>query len=200
MRVPAHDVEPMFLRRTSPRAMNGQPVSTTDLFRLLEAARWAPSSSNGQPWRFVYAVRGTPAFDALLASLVDANRVWCERAGALVLLCSKDTFDSGRPNPHARFDAGAAWMSLALQASFMGLVSHAMAGFDADKAAAAVHLPEGHSAICAIAIGHHGNVDDLPEKLRPREVPTDRHPLTDFAFDGAFPPPAAPAAPPPQTT
>ena len=110
--------------------MSGAPVTREQLLTLLEAARWAPSGGNGQPWRFAYALAGTPRFERFLATLVPGNREWCVRAGALVLLASKVVRDDGKPAPSATFDAGAAWMGLALQGTLSGLVVHAMGGFD----------------------------------------------------------------------
>src|SRR6185436_18855688 len=123
-----YPIEPMFLERWSPRAMNGEAVSPEHLMQLFEAARWAPSSANAQPWRFLYARAGTPFFPSLFDLLVEGNRSCCVRAGALVVVIAKKVFDNGRPSVTHAYDAGAAWMSLALQGSAMGLVVHGMAG------------------------------------------------------------------------
>ena len=152
--------------------------------QLFEAARWAPSSSNSQPWRFVNARAGTDHFAPFLDLLVDANKAWCVRAGALVVIVSKETFDNGSPSRTHSFDAGAAWMSLALQAQILGLVAHGMAGFDYERAAALVGLPEGYAVEAMCAIGHPGNVDDLPERYRAREVPSGRRPAAQSVFEG----------------
>jgi nitroreductase len=193
MRVAEHPIEPLFLQRTSPRAMNGAPLAIADLARPLEAARWAPSSANAQPWRFVYALAETPAFEGFLEALAEGNRVWCRRAGALLVLAAKTTFEDGRPNPHHMFDCGSAWMSFALQAHLMGLVAHAMAGFDPERAAAVAALPPGHVVCCMIAAGHPGKVEELPERLRAREIPSPRRHLADLAFEATFPEAAAPS-------
>jgi hypothetical protein len=116
-----HPIDPLFLRRWSPRAMAGTPLRPDDLHPLFEAARWAPSSGNGQPWRFVYALRGTPEFAGFLDLLVPGNRIWCERAGALVVILSRTVRDNGKAVRTHSFDAGAAWMSLALQGTLQGL-------------------------------------------------------------------------------
>src|SRR5579883_2423915 len=175
-----HDINPQFLRRWSGRAMSGEPISQEDLYRLFEAARWAPSSGNGQPWRFAYARAGTPHFARLLDLLVEGNRVWCVRAGALIVVASATLRGEGKPMRTHSLDTGAAWMSLALQGSEMDLVVHAMEGFDYARAAEVIKLPSDHQVECMIAVGHHGKVEDLPEKLREREKPNDRNPLGDF--------------------
>jgi nitroreductase len=186
-RVPDHDIDPRFLRRWSARAMSGAPLGAGDVLRVLEAARWAPSASNGQPWRFAWALRGTEAFDRFLGALVEANQVWCVRAGALLVCASRTVRPDGKPFRGHAFDAGAAWMSLALQAMEQGLVVHAMAGFDDARARLAAAVPADVHVDCMIALGHPGRLEDLPEKLRVREVPSGRDPVSAFAFEGRFP-------------
>jgi nitroreductase len=181
-----HGVEPMFLQRWSPRAMSGAPLEREQLMRLLEAARWAPSGGNLQPWRLAFALAGTADFPRFLAALNEGNRVWCARAGALLVLASRTTRADGKPNRSHSLDAGAAWMSLALQGSRMGLVVHAMGGFDEALARAATGAPPDLHVECMIAAGHPGRVDELPEKLRAREVPSGREPVAAFAAEGRF--------------
>lgn len=167
--------------------MSGQPIAHDELLRLLEAARWAPSSANGQPWRFVYALAGTAAFDLQLGLLLEGNRVWCGRASALLLVASKRTFDTGRPSPTHAFDAGAAWMSLSLQGAKQGLVVHGMRGFDVDRARQELAVPEDYELHCMVAVGWPGKVEELPEALRAREQPSDRVPLARLAFAERWP-------------
>jgi nitroreductase len=167
--------------------MSGAPLTRDQLLPLLEAARWAPSGGNGQPWRFVFALAGTPHFDRLLAALVPGNREWCLRAGALLLLSAKVVRDDGKPAPSAPFDAGAAWMALALQGTLSGLVVHAMGGFDREAARAAVALPAGQEPQVVIAVGLPGPVEALLEKLRERELPSDRVPLEALVVEGRHP-------------
>jgi nitroreductase len=186
-RTASNPIDPLFLRRWSPRAMSGAPLARAQLLTLLEAARWAPSGGNGQPWRFAYALAGTPHFDRFLATLVPGNREWCLRAGALVLVCAKVVRDDGKPSPTAPFDAGAAWMGLALQGTISGLVVHGMGGFDKEAARAAAALPVGLEPQVMIAVGHPGRVEELPEKLQGRELPSDRLPLEALVVEGAFP-------------
>jgi nitroreductase len=179
-------IDPLFLRRWSPRAMSGAPLTRAELLPLLEAARWAPSGGNGQPWRFAFALGGTPHFDRYLAALVPGNREWGLRAGALLLLSARVVRDDGKAAPSAPFDAGAAWMGLALQGTLSGLVVHAMGGFDREAARAAVALPAGLEPQVMIAVGHPGRVEELPEKLREREAPSDRLPLEALAVEGRY--------------
>jgi nitroreductase len=185
-RIAQYEIEPLFLRRWSPRAMNGEPVSEAELMRLFEAARWAPSSGNSQPWRMVYARAGTPPFERLFNLLVDANKSWCVRAGALIVVLSKTTFDSGQPTRTHSYDTGAAWMSLALQASLMGLVAHGMAGFDYDRAKVELGVPDEYAVEAMIALGHPGRVEDLPERVRARESPSGRRSIGESVFEGRF--------------
>lgn len=166
--------------------MAGTALSSAELMSLLEAARWAPSGGNLQPWRFVYGVRGTPAFAKLLDCLAESNRVWCEQAGALMVVVSKTTRDNGQPNRTHALDAGAAWMSLALQGASLGLVVHGMGGFDLEKAVAAVALPPGYEVQHMVAIGHPGKLSALPDKLQARELPSGRKPVTEIAFEGVL--------------
>ena len=153
---------------------------------LFEAARWAPSASNIQPWRFIYAMRHTPEFEKLFSFLVDFNKDWCKEASALIVTVSNNLDYKGHPSVSHSFDAGAAWENLALQASEMNLVAHGMAGFDYDKAKTELGIPEDYSVEMMIAVGKHGKVEDLPEPLRARETPSDRKPLEEIVFKGKF--------------
>lgn len=186
-RRPDHPVDPLFVHRWSPRAMSGEAIAEHQLMTLLEAARWAPSSYNEQPWRFCYAKRGTAHFDVFLSFLMEANQVWCGRAAALMVLASKKTFTrGGKPNSVNLFDAGSAWENLALQAAAMGLVSHGMAGFDGTKARAALGVPEDYDIPAMIAVGRPGRIEDLPADYQKIEQPSPRKPIAEWAFEGKF--------------
>jgi len=186
-RTPTHPVLPLLVDRWSPRAMSGEAVAETELMALFEAARWAPSSGNQQSWRFLYARRDTPHFTTYLELLFEGNRVWSERAGALVVLVS-NTWNAARNSniPTHSLDAGAAWQNLALQGFHSGLVIHGMAGFDKDKARAALNIPEVYSVEMMIAVGKLGDPAQLPEPLRAREAPNDRRPLAETVCEGVF--------------
>jgi nitroreductase len=163
--------------------MDGRPLRREELLPLLEAARWAPSGGNGQPWRFFYALRGTGSFAAVLAALAPGNQEWAHAAGALVVLGAKVVRDDGKPAGSAPFDAGAAWMAFALQGTIAGLAVHAMGGFDREKARAAAALPAGVEPQVVIAVGHRAPPEALPEKHRAREAPSDRLPVEQLAAE-----------------
>ena len=149
-----HPIDKFFLDRWSPRAMSGEPISEQDLMILFEAARWAPSSFNNQPWRILYARRDTPHWQLFFDLLVDANKVWAKNASALLLFISKTTFDhDGSPSRTHSFDTGAAWENLALQGLLKGYVVHGMQGFDYERAKTALKVPEGFSVEAMIAVG-----------------------------------------------
>lgn len=171
------------MKRYSPRVMSGEAMVKEELMTLLEAARWAPSASNLQPWRFIYALHGTPEFETFLSFLMPGNKVWCVNAGALIVLISKTTKDDGSPAGMHTFDSGSAWENLALQATAMNLVAHGMAGFDYKMAKEKLNVPDDYAVEMMIAVGKHGKVEDLPEPLRAREVPSDRKPLSEIAFE-----------------
>ena len=185
-----HPIDPQFLTRWSPRAFTGEHMPETDILTMLEAARFAPSSSNGQPWRFVYALRGTPAFHKILASLVPFNQGWAKSASALMLVISKTKrlSDDGTLKPVAShsFDAGSAWMSFALQASKMGYFAHGMGGVVHEAAQAAFSISENYQVEIAVAIGKRAPIETLPETLAAREVPNHRIALNEIAFNGVF--------------
>jgi nitroreductase len=174
-------VDPIFPDRWSPRAFQPDPIPEPQIRSLLEAARWAPSCYNEQPWLFCLAA--TPdARERVLAALVERNRLWARRAPLLILLAARRTFTAtGKLNRHAGFDAGAAWLSLALQARRLGLHAHAMAGFNQDRALAAAGLDRTDwDILAAIAVGRHGDPADLPDDLRALETPNTRKPLADI--------------------
>ncbi|WP_454288827.1 nitroreductase family protein [Rhizobium arsenicireducens] len=186
------DIDPIFLDRWSPRAFNGEPMDRTALLTILEAAHWAPSARNYQPWRFIYALNTDPEWDGFVGLLNESNQVWAKSASALVLLFS-DTLsrrnDGSEPRPlrsHS-FDTGAAWAMLSLQAVRSGYLAHAMGGVDFDRAQSELGAPAGFRAEAAVAIGKLANPADLPDHLKAREVPNGRKKLSDVAFSGAFP-------------
>ena len=191
-RTPGHPIDPMFLQRWSPRAFTGEGMDEADLLTMLEAARWAPSSYNSQPWRFLYARRGTPPWDRFLGLLAPFNQSWAKDAAALVVLVSNPLMrppgaDKEVPSHSHSLDAGAASGFLALQANRMGWFVHGMVGFDMDRAFADLNVPTGYRVEAAYAIGRKGDPSILPEQLRDREAPSGRKPLSELAFEGGFP-------------
>jgi len=190
-RAAEHDVEPMFLHRWSPRAFTGEPMPEALLMGLFEAARWAPSAFNAQPWRFVYAHKGTEAWDRLFDVLIPYNQAWVKHASVLMYVIS-DRYrrtEGREPAPihsHA-FDAGAAWAYLALQAHHIGWAAHGMAGFDMPRAYEALGVPEDQYRVeAAIAVGRPADKEILDEPYRSRETPSSRNPVSSFAFEGRF--------------
>jgi nitroreductase len=187
-----YPIDPQFLERWSPRAFDGQPMQREDLLTMFEAARWAPSSYNTQPWRFIYGLRDTPAWRRLLPIVVEFNQAWVTTASALVIIFSKATFvtPSGREivSESHSFDAGCAWAAFALQALALGYHTHSiMVGSEAEKACAALDVPAGLRAEVAVAVGRLGDKSQLPDKLQRREAPSGRAPLSELVFEGGFP-------------
>lgn len=189
-RVAEHDIDALFLRRWSPRAFTEEAIPEAELLRCFEAARWAPSAYNSQPWHFIYARRGTERWPVFLDILNEWNRGWAQHAAALVIVTSRTKFDQpGKgetPLPTHSFDAGAAWSNFALQALLSGWHTHGMSGFDRDKARDLLSLPPEYEADAAIAIGRLGDKATLPEKLQERELPNNRKPLGSIVSEGAF--------------
>jgi nitroreductase len=187
-RKPNYEIAPLLLNRWSPRSMTGEPLSDEDLFPLLEAARWAPSSFNAQLWRFIVGRRQDPVEFAMFVDLlVPGNRVWAQNASVLVVVVSRTRFEyNDKPSITHAFDAGAAWENLAIEASRRGLVAHGMEGFDYERAKADFSIPHDFDVHAMIAIGHRAPADNLPEKYRAMEHPNARRPLHEIVFEGAF--------------
>ncbi|MCQ8894971.1 nitroreductase family protein [Limnobacter humi] len=188
-RQPDYPVESLILERWSPRSFSAEPVTQAQLMSLFEAARWAPSASNTQPWRFAWALRGDSHWSAFLDFLVPANQRWAQQAGALLVIIAKNSAlkrDSTEYAPlknHA-FDTGAAWANLALQAHAMGLATHAMGGFDAAKVQAYLKVPGHYTVQACVAVGQPGPKQALPDDLQARETPSGRNPVQSFSGHG----------------
>ncbi|OGW42121.1 MAG: nitroreductase [Nitrospirae bacterium GWD2_57_9] len=186
-RKPDHDIFPLFVNRWSPRAMSGQEISKEELMRLFEAARWAPSSMNNQPWRFLFAMRNTGHWEKFFGILSENNKSWCRNAAVLIVVVSKKTFDfNGKPARTHSYDTGASWLALALQGSFMGLVVHGMQGFDYDRAKLELNVSDEYQVEAMAAVGRPGNKYDLPFALEQREFPSNRKRLKEIVFEGGF--------------
>ena len=190
-RQPDHPINPMFTDRWSPRALTGEPIPEATLMTLLEAARWAPSSFNSQPWRFIWARRDTPAWGPLFETLHPINQSWAQRASALVMVVSRTQWvPPGKTEPAAlgahAFDTGAAWASLAFQAHLSGWQTHAIGGFDRDRARANLDVPADCAVHAVIAIGRRGDAAVLTDEQRAREQPNARHPLSTLVAEGRY--------------
>jgi nitroreductase len=191
-RQPDYPVDPQFLRRWSPRAFDGSEIPEQDLLTMFEAARWAPSAFNSQPWRFLYARRGDPDWQRFLELLIPWNQSWAQSASALIYILSDTlpfTDKAGEPaSSHTHsYDAGAAWACLALQASRMGYQAHGMSGVDFERAQAELGVPQRYRIEAAAVVGRIGDLATLPEKLRAREFPSGRKAVEEFVFRGGFP-------------
>jgi nitroreductase len=182
-----YKINPLILHRWSPRSMTGEELDDDTIMSLFEAARWAPSSYNNQPWRFIYAKRNTSHWDKLFNLLAEPNKVWTKNAAVLVVVIARKNFEHNEKYSIThQFDAGAAWENLALEASSRGLAVHAMQGFDYEKARADLQIPDNFDVMAMIAIGRKGPKDNLPPQLQEREQPNDRKPLTEIIMEGQF--------------
>ncbi|BFU94762.1 MAG: Nitroreductase [Nitrospira sp.] len=183
---PIHD---LLRRRWSPRAFAERSLEGEKARSLFEAARWAPSSNNEQPWRFLAASRDAGAdYDRLLACLNESNRKWACRAPLLILSVAGLHFeDDDKPNRHAFHDTGLAAENLVLQAVALGLVAHQMAGFDIEKARSTCRIPSGYEPVAMIAVGYPGDPSLLSDRLREREMkPRARKPIGEFVFSAQW--------------
>jgi nitroreductase len=183
-----HPVDELFLKRWSPRAMTGEPVSQADLNRLLEAARWAPSTYNEQEWRYLYAHRDTEHWQTFFDLLMEANQAWCKDAAVLIVIASCKVFArNGKPNGVHSFDAGASFENLALQGASMNLVIHGMAGFNRNKAQQELKIPDDYHVDAMVAVGHPGDPDDLPDNYAEMDKnPSGRKPISEISREGLF--------------
>jgi nitroreductase len=184
-----YPIHELLKRRWSPRAFSNRIVEPDTLRSLLEAARWAPSSYNEQPWSFIVATKQDPAeFARLLSCLVEGNIQWAQHAPVLMVSVARLSFEEdGKPNRHAFHDVGQAAANLTVQATALGLFVHQMAGILPDKVRALYGVPEQYEPVAAIALGYPGDPQSLPERLRNRELaPRERKPLTEFVFTGRW--------------
>jgi nitroreductase len=186
-----HRIDPDMLARWSPRAFTDESIPQADLLTILEAARWAPSAFNAQPWHFIYADRTSEHFAKLVDLLAPFNQDWARHAAALVFIASRTTRTSSdgateSPSTTHAFDAGAAWSLLALQATKLGWHAHGMSGLDHARAAVELGLPPEWRIEIAVALGRQGDAAGLPETLRSRETPSPRKPLESIISEGVF--------------
>lgn len=181
----SYSIHPLIKDRWSPRVFEEKAVAEEELFQLFEAARWAASSNNAQPWRFIYAYRGTEAFEKIFGCLSDFNQTWARHASVLMLTVIQEKFDSGKENYHAVHDLGLAMGNFSLQAQSMGIAIHQMAGVNWQKAHQVFGVPDGYHVATAVAVGYYGgDADQLPTNLKAiEESPRSRKPLVEIVFE-----------------
>ena len=183
-----HEVHPLIRKRWSPRAFTEQPVTDAQLRSMIEAARWAPSSFNAQPWRFVVARRGSDAHAAVAATLNVFNQQWAARAPLFIVSTARPRLElNGELNRFALHDVGLATSQLVLQATALDLSVHQMAGYSLDALRAALALPPEVVPLAVLAVGYAGEPDSLPEAFKELErAPRSRTPQTELVFDGVW--------------
>ncbi len=183
-----YSVHQLIANRWSGRSFDSRAVEDEKLFSLLEAARWASSSMNEQPWHFIVTKKGNKAFDDLFSTLMPGNQLWADKAPILILTVVKTVFSAnGRDNYYAEHDLGLAVGNFSLQATHLELNLHQMGGFDREKAKELFQLPENYRPVSVIALGYLGKPDTLPEKYQQSEVaPQNRRSIQDFTFNGKW--------------
>jgi nitroreductase len=187
MRKSIYKINPLILSRWSPRSMTGEELSDEEIMSLFEAARWTPSSSNNQPWRFIYAKRNTEYWNKLFNLMVEGNKIWTKNAAVLVVVISRKNFEHNeKPSKTYQYEAGSAWENLALEATSRGLAAHGMAGFDYEKAKKDLDIPDNFDVMAMIAIGKIGAKENLQPQLQEKEHPNDRKPLSEIIMEGQF--------------
>lgn len=183
-----HPIHELLKNRWSPRVFSAQPVEKEKLLSLFEAARWAPSGANSQPWAFIVTSLADPEPHAKLVGVLgERNQLWAKHAPVIVLSIVKPDREPGKPNFWASYDLGQSVAHLSIQATAMGLFVHQMAGFDQQKAREAFDLPQEYAPMTVFTIGYPAELDSLTAEIRERELaPRMRKPLSDFVFDGAW--------------
>lgn len=183
----AYPIHPLIQNRWSPRSMTGEEIPDEALWSLFEAARWAPSSYNEQPWRFIYAKKNTPEWDTLFNLMVEFNKSWAKNAAVLLVVISHNNFERNNKPAHTHsYDTGAAWMALALEGNDRGYVIHGMEGFNYEKARKDLEIPDDYTVEAMGAIGVRASKDLLPDELQKKEQPSDRKPISAFIMKGKF--------------
>lgn len=186
-RQPEHEINPLILKRWSPRAFNSEPLTDEELLSLFEAAKWAPSAFNSQPWRFIYVKNGTSVWNKLFSTLGEFNQAWVSKAAVLILVITRNNFKhNNKPNFTASLDAGAACENLALEAISRSLFAHAMSGFNYNQARANLNISADYKLEVMIAIGRSGEKENLPEQMQISEVPSVRKKLAEIISEGEF--------------
>ena len=184
-----HTVIDLIKERWSPRAFSSEPIENEKIMSLLEAARWAPSCFNEQPWNFIiFKKENEKEFQNIINVLSPRNQLWAEKAPLIILSVGKSNFERNeKPNKHALHDVGVAVSNLTMQATAMGLFVHQMAGFNSQKSKELFDIPNGYEPVAAIAVGYYGNTEDLPEELKSSETSKrSRKSINDFSFEGKW--------------
>jgi nitroreductase len=184
-----YPVHELILERWSPRAFADKPVPQNVLRSIFEAARWAPSSNNEQPWAYIVATGDDKdSFEKISSVLMEFNAKWARSAPVLAIAVAELAFaKNNAPNRNAQYDTGAATALLSVEATALGLAVHQMAGFDPEKARQIFGIPGGWEAIAALAIGYPGDPNSLPQPLKDREMaPRTRKPITEFVMAGRW--------------
>ena len=177
-----YNINPLLLHRHSPRAFSGEAIADADLLAMLEAASWAPSSYNNQPWRFVYARRDTAVWDKFFSWLNANNQTWAKEAAALIVVLSRHNFTHNeQPSRTHSFDAGAAWENLALEAASRDWVAHAVEGFDAVKVKTDLQVPDNYTVELMIVVGRplEPETEDFSSRKNLQEIASEN----EFKFD-----------------
>lgn len=183
------EIHDFLTARWSPRTFSSKELNTETIQRLFEAARWAASSYNEQPWRFTYGQKGTAAYDKIFKCLGEFNQGWAKNAPVLVLTAIKEKFGNGKDNYHALHDLGLATANMTFQAQSEGIALHHMAGVDFEKAKEIFEVPDEYHVVSCIAIGYYGGeIGDLPEDLQKKETQQrERKNLEEIVEEGNFP-------------
>lgn len=182
-----HEIHDLLAERWSPRAFAPKDIPEKEIDALFEAARWAASSMNEQPWRFIYAKKGEPAFEKIVSTLMDGNLWATEAPILLVALIKKNLARNGKPNSAATHDLGLAMGNLSLQATHLGIALHHMGGFYPDKVVEVFDLPDDVAPKTVVALGYYGEPDQLDDELKQRELEErKRNPIDSFAFRGKY--------------
>lgn len=177
-----YPVNSLIISRWSPRAMSGKELTNDELMTLFEAARWAPSSYNLQPWKFIYALKNTPEWDKFFDLLVPFNKSWAKNASVLILALSNNKGDTKTNS----LSTGAAVQNLALQGHDMNLIVHGVEGFDYDKARKELNIPQEYKIESMYVVGKPDSKEVLPKELQEREVPSDRKKIVEFVYKGSY--------------
>lgn len=181
-----HEIDPIHIERWSPRAFSTKPVDKEKVLCLLEAARWAPSAGNFQPWSFIYAHEEKDR-EKFLSFIHESNVAWCHRAPVFILILSRKTVsEEGVENPFASFDTGAAWGYLSLEAHRQGLITRAMGGFDKEKAREWLGIPDSYHLEAVVAVGYHDPQANLEARDARREEASDRRKIEDISFESEY--------------